>query len=411
LKISHAQYLFLNMQSKYQAFVGGLGSGKTFAGCLKLCKSAGNYPGIRMGYYAPTFPLIKDIFYPSIEKAGALYGFRCQIRRGDKEVDLFRGHKYYGTVICRSMTKPDSIIGYETGIAHIDEIDILKIDAADVIWRRVNERNRYMFDGENRVSISGSPEGFKFLYKKFGKAPRTGYSMIQASTYSNAANLPSDYIPSLISEYSDALQKAYLMGRFVNLTSGTVIYSFDREVHYCDTLPKPGERLIMGMDFNVQQMAGTVFVKRGDEYHQVHEFVGLYDTPAMIRAIESEFPAYVVDVFPDRTGKARKTVNASTNDLKLLRDAGFNVKRKGRNPLVKDRVIATNRAYEKGNIKINLNTCPETADALEQQSYDKNGAPDKSLPVNHLFDAHTYPVASLLPINRPITPIGSAFDG
>jgi hypothetical protein len=74
--------------------------------------------------------------------------------------------------------------------------------------------------------------------------------------------LPDDYISSLYESYPPQLISAYLRGQFVNLTSGAVYPDFDRKLNHTDEEIKPGEPLIIGMDFNVLKMAAVVYVIR-----------------------------------------------------------------------------------------------------------------------------------------------------
>ncbi len=47
--------------------------------------------GINQGYFAPTYPQIRDIFYPTVEEVAADWGLNVKINEGNKEV-----HFYYG---------------------------------------------------------------------------------------------------------------------------------------------------------------------------------------------------------------------------------------------------------------------------------------------------------------------------
>lgn len=268
---------------------------------------------------------------------------------------------------------------------------------------------RYL-EAANTIDVTTTPEGFKYVYKKFKEAPTERYGLIQASTYDNAANLPEDYIPSLVESYPDELIAAYLNGQFVNLTSGTVFSSYRRIGHVSWQTIQPGELLRIGMDFNVTNMSAVVYVVRVtpagvEEWHAVDELKGVYDTPAMIEMIKQRYVGHSIRIYPDASGKSRKTVDASKSDLSLLESAGFVVYAHASNPLVKDRVIATNQAFTKGCLFINDHMCPEFARCMEQLAYDKNGEPDKQSNLDHLPDAGTYPIAYEMPVVKPVTRI------
>jgi len=142
---------------------------------------------------------------------------------------------------------------------------------------------------------------------------------------------------------------------------------------------------------------------RGNVWHAVDELKGIYDTPAMIKTIREKHPKHNIRIYQDATGKNRKSVNASTSDIALLRDAQFQVYAKDSNPYVKDRVNATNKAFSNGRLMINDTMCPEYSRCMEQLAYDKNGEPDKNSNIDHLPDAGTYPIAYEMPIIRPLT--------
>ena len=121
LELSNPQGIFLNgMDTKFRAYVGGFGSGKTFVGCIDLLSFFARHPGTRQGYFGPSYPSIRDIFYPTFEEAANMLGFTVVTREANKEVHVYRCGKYYGTVICRSMDNPSSIVGFKISRALCD---------------------------------------------------------------------------------------------------------------------------------------------------------------------------------------------------------------------------------------------------------------------------------------------------
>ena len=84
LNLPQAQ--FLAMPNKFRAYVSGFGGGKTWVGCGAICKHFWEYPNINAGYFAPTYPQIRDIFYPTIEECAFDWGLRVDIKQANKEV-------------------------------------------------------------------------------------------------------------------------------------------------------------------------------------------------------------------------------------------------------------------------------------------------------------------------------------
>ena len=252
------------------------------------------------------------------------------------------------------MDDPQSIIGFKIGRALIDEIDILTVDRATTAWRNIIARMRLNIKGvENCVRVTTTPEGFKFVYQQFKKDPQPRYSMVQASTYENEVHLPGDYIASLRESYPAELIDAYLLGQFVNLTSGTVYRSYDRARNRSAETIKDKEPLHIGQDFNVGKMGSVIFVERDTGWHAVKTLTGLQDTPHLVAVLQEQFPGRQITIYPDASGGSRKTVNASVSDISILRQAGFAIRAAKANPPVKDRILAVNAGFDKQRLWVN----------------------------------------------------------
>ncbi|MBK0078689.1 terminase [Kosakonia sp. S58] len=419
LNVPQAQ--FLAMPHKFKAYVAGFGSGKTWVGCGGICKGMWEHPKINQGYFAPTYPQIRDIFYPTVEEVAFDWGLKVQINESNKEVHFYAGRQYRGTTICRSMEKPATIVGFKIGNALVDELDVMPALKAQQAWRKIIARMRYKVAGlRNGIDVTTTPEGYKFVYQQFVKAVRdkpelaTLYGLVQASTFDNEANLPDDYIPSLLASYPPELIKAYLRGHFTNLTSGTIYHQFDRRLNNCKDEEQPGEPLFIGMDFNVGKMAAIVHVKREGLPRAVRELVKVYDTPAMIKRIQEEFWRYEggryvasrqIYIYPDASGDSRKSNCASLTDIAQLREAGFSVIVNASNPPVKDRINSMNamfcNALGERRYLVNVQRCPVYTESLEQQVWDKNGEPDKKADNDHPNDGGGYFIVKDYPIVKP----------
>lgn len=405
ISVNRPQAEFLALPHKFRAFVGGFGSGKTWAGTTSQAIHFLEHPKVNQGYFAPTYPQIRDIFYPTVEEVAHCFGLRVDIKESNKEVHWYNGNRYVGTTICRSMDKPENIVGFKIGRALVDEIDVMEMNKAMRAWRKIISRMRWS-GVVNGIDLTTTPEGFKFAYKQFiehvqEKGDTGMYGIVHASTYENELNLPDGYIDSLLETYPDELIDAYISGKFVNLTSGTVYRCFDRKLNASGETINSGEPLFIGQDFNVANMASCVFVKRGDKYHCVDELKGLLDTPTMLSVVADRFAGHRIIFYPDASGQNRTTKGASKSDLDLIRQAGHKVNAKASNPAVRNRVLAVNTAFDKGKVFVNIDKCPETVKCLEQQAYDANGEPDKKSGNDHQNDGFGYFVNWECPIIKP----------
>lgn len=409
--LNEPQAEFLALQTKFRAFVAGFGSGKTWVGAAAQCQHAWERPRINAGYFAPTYPQVRDIFYPTIQEVAHDWGLTAKVNESKHEVHLFSGRTYRNTIICRSLEKPADIVGFKIGHAQIDELDLLKPDKANIAWNKIIARMRYRApDLRNGIDVTTTPEGFKFVYRRFIKEARPGlYGLVHASTFANEANLPDDYIDSLLASYPPQLIKAYLKGLFVNLASGSVYAGFDRKLNHTPERIKEGETLHVGMDFNVLNMTATVNVIRDDRPLTLAEITKVRDTPEMARLLKERYldKKHQVVIYPDASGGNTSSKNASESDLTILKQHHFTIQVNPSNPAVKDRVNAVNAQILNGKGErrwlVNTDACPTLTEALEQQAYDKNGEPDKSTGHDHPNDAQGYFLVQRWPIAPRMT--------
>jgi hypothetical protein len=411
IRLSDPQWQFVTATEQFPAFVGGFGSGKTHAGVCRSIALKLSYPRQSNAYYLPTYDMVRTIGFPRFGEVMEEMHLPRKFNKTDATIDFGQ----WGQLMFRTMDTPERIIGYEVADSIVDELDTLPIDKARDAWNKIISRNRQKKpDGSlNTVGAVTTPEGFRFVYDRWVKNPAHGYRLIQAATETNAKHLAPGYIDSLRASYPSNLLEAYLSGNFVNLTAGSVYPTFDRHANGTTERIKPGEALHIGLDFNVTKMAAVVHVMREGKPLALDELTDVFDTPAMVALIHKRYAGHQILVYPDASGKNRKSQNASESDLAILRQAKFMVCVNASNPAVKDRVLAMNRAIETRDYKVNADTCPVYVEGLEKQPYDKHGEPDKTLGLDHALDAAGYFISYRFPIVRPAMTINlrSATNG
>ena len=378
---------FIQSEETHTALVAGYGSGKSYAGILKVVKKKLEYPGINVAYYLPTYGLIKDIAYPRFSEVLTQLKVPFELHQSDHEFKT-----PFGKIILRSLSNPERIIGYEVGYSLIDEADILPQSNMTDCFSKIIARNRSKLPNNevNKTDVVGTPEGFKWTYNFFVREMKKGRKIIYGKTGDNPF-LPASYIQTLNESYTPQQLEAYLNGQFVNLTSGTVYHHFDRKENHSDRELQPNDVLHIGMDFNITKMNAVIHVTDGKIKTAVAELVNAYDTFEMCSLIKQKYPSRSIVIYPDASGDNRKSSGKS--DIAVLRDSGFQIRKASKNPFVKDRVNATNLAFK--DIKgvrtyfINTNNCPVYTEATERQTY-KNGEPDKSSGFDHITEAGGY---------------------
>lgn len=386
IRLLNHQRSFVASKAKHTILVAGFGSGKTEAAVTKaVTKLLGTGPRLNVGYYLPNYPLINDIAVPRFMQFFDEHKIAYKYNESKKVFTT-----KYGKILLRNMTKPETIVGYETFYSIIDEIDILPKDKAKKVFNKIVARNRQVDPrgGKNSIDLVSTPEGFNFLYNFAVKESSEDKFLIKAKTLDNPF-LPDDYIKTLSALYTEEELTAYINGEFCNLTSGSVYKSFKRHKHNTDVVPSPGEPLYIGMDFNVEKMSCVVHVIRNGAMYAVDEILKKYDTDDLANAVREKYPRNQIEINPDASCKARSTSGLSDYDILVRDEYDFNVNVRRKNPEVLHRIRAVNKSFENGKYFVNCAKCPEYADALEQQAY-KDGLPDKTSGLDHVLDAGGY---------------------
>ena len=403
LKLTEPQEDFIFSEAIHPAMVAGYGAGKSQAAVIRIALLALKYKGLSFAFVEPTYDLIRLIAFPRFEEILDSWGVKYNLNKADAIIKLDNGSQ----IIFRSADSPERLVGFEVSDAVIDEADTLRIDQARTVWTKMLGliRERKPDNSPNTLAAVSTPEGVGFMYEMWGKEKREGYELIKAPTSSNPY-LPDGYIAQLQATYSGSQLSAYLDGNFVNLNAGSVYHEFDRNLNATNQTIMADDVLHIGLDFNVANMSAVVHVVRGDSVHAVNEITGVFDTPTMGRILKEKYPAHRILIYPDASGNARKSNNASESDHSILRSFGFQVLVNSRNPFVKDRVLSVNAMINNQGERryfVNAQYCPSLAESLEKQSYDKNGEPDKKSGFDHVVDATGYFIAYKYPLvnNRP----------
>ena len=404
-KLFQHQLDYVLSDDKYPFLLGGYGSGKTYGFCMFALRQCSKNAGKTILLAEPTYPMIRDVLQPTFELVLRQAGFDYEYSATATKYRVFWKNGWCD-VIMRSAENFQRWAGLNLAAGGIDEADQLRDDRA---WKMLLSRLR---DGNTLTAFgSGTPEGFKFVYKYWGDNPKDGYKLIRGRTEDNTM-LPEEFINSLKDNYDERLLKSYLNGEFTNLQQGATYYQFSRtgdksnvkENKYNSSLP-----IRIALDFNVSPMAASIF-----QTYQQHPYVRVFDevelhhgggeeilTERMVQEIKAKYPNKEYIAYPDPANQ--RHTSALSTDHDILRQGGFKVRVKPKAPRVIDRVNATNKLCEK-NLIIDPR-CKGLITDLEQ-TVNKEGTReiDKSnKDRTHFSDGISYAIDFEYPIIKPIT--------
>lgn len=184
---------------------------------------------------------------------------------------------------------------------------------------------------------------------------------------------------------------------------GRVYRAFDRGRNLAEVADSGGE-LLVGMDFNVDPMSAVIGVRAGDQLHQIDE-IELMDsgTAEMAAEIKRRYPGRKAVVFPDPSGRGRRTsAPVGQTDFTILRAAGFRVVAPSSAPPVVDRINQVNLLCGEPGAQPRYFVhprCRKTIAALERHTYKPGTSqPDKGKGYDHITDALGYLVHGEFPL-------------
>lgn len=405
--LTDPQAAFVFSEKPHPAIVAGLGAGKSRAATMRLILLMLDNPGINTLYTMPTYDLLKLRAIPGVLDDLNMLGLKYSLNKSDYAVSI----KGMGTIFFRSYDNPDRLIAFEVAHSVADELDVLTKEQANLVWRKISERTRQPSKLPNSIAAVTTPDqGYSgFVYDRWVTRADDSTELIKASTLSNPY-LPDGYVDQIRANYDAALAEMYINGEFVSLTANKVYHYFSRYTHGTDMVIEPGDRLHIGLDFNIGGCCAVVFVLDDEGPVAVDEFVSR-DTRDFINNVKVRYGNHDVTVYPDASGRAGRT-NATMSDIGLIEQAGLRVEAPAKNPYVRDRINAVNSLLSHRRLAVNIEKCPKTTQALETQGYNDKGEPEKfntHPAIDDWADSLGYCMHRLFPVNRPVINVPVSF--
>lgn len=223
-----AQLDFVGATDPLVAYVGGVGSGKTFAGALRLLTMP---PGTACMVCAPTYPMLKDAALATfLEVASSLV---VDFNRADLNMTLLDGK----TIRWRSTENEDRLRGPNLGAVWLDESAYMKPAARDIVLGRLRLAPGWLWE-------TTTPRGKNHVYTAYVDDPIPGARMVRAKTRDNT-HLPERYIKQLEAKYTARFAAQELDGEFIDASGALWSWS---TVDECHATRAPEGRTIIAVD-------------------------------------------------------------------------------------------------------------------------------------------------------------------
>jgi len=373
--------------------VAGRRFGKTVLALWSLISVAYNKANSINWYTAPTYRQAKQIAW------SMLRGFlppEAVASRNETDLSLTLIN---GSIIAlRGADNYDSLRGVGLDALVLDEY----ADMAAEVWTEV--LRPALSDKLGSALFIGTPAGFNHLYDLWIEADSKPDWKAWQFTTADGGNVPPEELEAARLDLDERTYNQEYLASFESLT-GRVYYEFDRLLNVSADLVDPGAELLVGMDFNIAPMSAVIGIKAGsDQLHILDEIVIMNgNTELMCDAINQRYPNRRVLVYPDPSGRARKTSSpVGQTDFSILAAHGFRVLSPPSAPLVVDRNNEVNAMFKnaRGERRLFIHPrCKTLIKCLDGLTYKEDTSqPDKTLGLDHLPDALGYLVHYEFPI-------------
>ena len=397
MPLSNAQRLIADSPLRFRVAVCGRRFGKTHLALRELAKFA-RLPDQRVWYVAPSYRMARQILWKKLKKKLISINWVKKINETELMIELVNGSE----ICLKGADNYDSLRGVGLNFLVVDEA--ADIDSA--AWYEVLRPT--LSDTGGAALFLGTPKGYNW-FKDLYDAGKTKKDWISFQfTTLDGGNVPAEEVEQARIDLDARTFAQEFLATFEKY-SGIIAYAFGEHNYKTAPTLQSHTPLIIGMDFNTSPMSACIMIRTPDGLHAVDE-IALYssNTTEMIDEIKTRYPSNPITCFPDPAGVARKTSANGNTDIRLLEQAGFTVRYHRQHAQVKDRINAANSLFFKrddGTTRFYIDPkCKHTVKSLLNYSYKIDSQiPDKGI-FDHMFDALTYPIEFLFPIQKPVEP-------
>jgi hypothetical protein len=413
-----AQQDFVRNTHRASAYIGGLGSGKTWAGIARGLsfsqqpKAEGTVWGPRGCIAAINYPVLKDVVLPQFLDMVEGTGMLKEFKKSENKAILTNNSE----VLFRSLDRPNWMRGLELSWFFIDEGRHISMEAWKVLYGRLRQRG-YRHAGW----VCSTPNGYDWMWENFH--PDSPHRLQDATWYGAPTfenkHLPPEYVSSLEASYSGRFYEQEVLGHFVGLTEGAVFFEWEPKTAITDVPFRRDLPLYSEWDFGMGDLNVVIFfqldwaekvlpdktkvsvpVKRcigaleGND-RTSGEWAGLFHTYC-----EERFGELPVQNFGDPAGRQRNQVSG-TSVIEDLAAHGVYITPAPKRP-VDHAVRILNNMMGDGRVLVDRTHCERLAASISSHKWqlDASGNRTSNTPVHdwtsHYCDALRYGTTVLI---------------
>jgi PBSX family phage terminase large subunit len=216
---------FVMTSEHHAAFVGGIGSGKSYAGCVRGIMAAGGQIGTEriptpnVGVVtAPTYGMLRDATLRTfLEIAGRAV---VDFNKSEMRATIANGSE----ILFRSTEHYERLRGPSISWWFGDEAALYPREVRRIMLGRLRQHSRYGYNW-----LATTPRGRDWIYQTFAVKAKPDYRLVRSKTAENPY-LDPDFILALQDEYAGEFALQELDGEFIAF-EGLVYPEFDVATH------------------------------------------------------------------------------------------------------------------------------------------------------------------------------------
>jgi len=254
---------------KLKAFIGGLGCGKTTAGCREVWFRANQYPGTIIVIARKTymelcdttrqefFGMLAEITEEYTGHPGDIFDPKsCPFVRSFSKTEnalvlQMAKDRAPVQILFRSLDAFEKFRSLDLGMFYIDEASEI-VDENIFLTLVGRLRHPAQRGGYAGIVTSNPCDEDHWIFEQFSEEHKDRL-LIQTPTSENAKNLPDDYEEVLRSLYSSDMVDRYILGLFGPVLSGKPVYpDFKIETHVSPIMYNPNLPIVRGWDFGFE---------------------------------------------------------------------------------------------------------------------------------------------------------------
>lgn len=287
------QRRFVLDPARFPGYVGGIGSGKSFAGAAKVIARIDRAE--IGGVYAPTYPMLRDATKRTLLALLDLLAIPYIHHITDNTITIpSTGHE----IICRSLDNPDSMRGPNLAYAWVDELSLATREAWNVVIGRVRVGDK------PQAWATFTPKGRNFCWEIWERDANPDHPLYRVKTTENP-ELPPDFAESL--GYAGRFADQELGGEFV-AHDGLVYPTFGR-LKNVRSIDCGGWATLLALDVGTRNPTALLTIRHaGDRIHVERELyrrgLSTDDIATAVAAEATRIPSASLVIDPSAAGIA-----------------------------------------------------------------------------------------------------------